>query len=120
MQRRSWSPILLAMAGALLSAACGRGGATGGSGAGANGSPGLPLQLVADVDLPGKPTRFDYQDIDAAHGHLVIAHMNDASVLVVNLSDGSVAKLLPDIPVARGVAVGDEAGRIFVTSSPAQ
>lgn len=26
---------------------------------------------VADVGLPGKATRFDYQDIDAAHGHLI-------------------------------------------------
>lgn len=79
-------------------------------------SPRLPLELVADVPLPGGATRFDYQDIDAAHGHLVLAHMNDASVLVLNLADGSVAKLLPGIPKARGVTVGG--GRIFVTSSP--
>jgi DNA-binding beta-propeller fold protein YncE len=91
---------------------------SGSSGAGGSTSASLPLVLVADVDLPGKATRFDYQDIDAARGHLVIAHMNDASVLVVNLSDGSLAKLLPNIPVARGVIVGDDVGRIFVTSSP--
>jgi YVTN family beta-propeller protein len=79
-------------------------------------SPNLPLTLVADVPLPGGSTRFDYQEIDAAHGHLVVAHMNDASVLVLNLADGSVAKLLPNIPTPRGVTSGD--GRIFVTSSP--
>lgn len=79
-------------------------------------SPKLPLSLVADVDLPGGSTRFDYQDLDAAQGHLVVAHMNDASVLVLDAKDGSVAKLLPNIPVPRGVAIGD--GRIFVTSSP--
>jgi YVTN family beta-propeller protein len=78
----------------------------------------LPLTLVADVGLPGGSTRFDYQEIDPAHGHLVVAHMNDASVLVLNLGDASVAKLLPNIPTPRGVAVGD--GRIFVTSSPSQ
>lgn len=44
--------------------------------------------------------------------------MNDASVVVVNLSDESVVKVLPNIPVARGVIVGDDVGRIFVTSSP--
>jgi YVTN family beta-propeller protein len=84
----------------------------------AAGSAGLPLVLVADVPLPGGPTRFDYQEIDSAQGHLIIAHMNDASVLVLNLTDGSVAKLLSGIPTPRGVAVGD--GRIFVTSSPSQ
>jgi DNA-binding beta-propeller fold protein YncE len=78
----------------------------------------LPLVLVADVDLPGKPVRFDYQDLDIAKGNLVIAHMNDASVVVVKSSDGSLVKLIPNIPTARGVAVASDVGRIFVTSSP--
>jgi DNA-binding beta-propeller fold protein YncE len=78
----------------------------------------LPLALVADVDLPGKAVRFDYQDIDAAKGHLVIAHMNDASVVVVSTRDGSLVKVLPGIPTPRGIVVADDVGRIFVTSSP--
>jgi DNA-binding beta-propeller fold protein YncE len=78
----------------------------------------LPLVLVADVALPGRAVRFDYQDLDAARGHLIIAHMNDASVVVVNTADGSVAKVLAGIPTPRGVAVADDVGRIFVTSSP--
>lgn len=79
-------------------------------------TPKLPLAVVADVELPGASNRFDYQDLDATEGHLVVAHMNDASVVVLNASDGSVAKLLPNIPTPRGVAIGD--GRIFVTSMP--
>src|SRR5690348_8713173 len=39
----------------------------------------LPLVVVSDVPLPGGSTRFDYQDIDPASGHLVTAHMNDGS-----------------------------------------
>ncbi len=78
----------------------------------------FPLVLVADVPLPGKAVRFDYQDIDAAKGHLVITHMNDASVVVVNTRDGSVVKVLASIPTARGVVVADDVGRIFVTSAP--
>lgn len=78
----------------------------------------LPLVLVADVPLTGAAVRFDYQDFDAAKGNLVIAHMNDASVVVVKTSDGSVVKTIPGIPKARGVAVGANVGRIFVTSSP--
>jgi DNA-binding beta-propeller fold protein YncE len=69
------------------------------------------------VALPGGSTRFDYQEIDPANGHLVVAHMNDASVLVLNLADASVAKLLPNIPTPRGVTSGD--GRIFITSTSA-
>jgi DNA-binding beta-propeller fold protein YncE len=86
--------------------------------AGAMTVPSLPLVIVDDVDLPGRPVRFDYQDLDVAKGHLVIAHMNDSSVVVVNTSDGGVVKVLLGIPTARGVVVADDVGRIFVTSSP--
>ncbi|MDB4934269.1 MAG: hypothetical protein JWP87_1241 [Labilithrix sp.] len=104
------------------------GGADAGGGGGSGNDPeagavaglGLPLVFVADVDLPGKSNRFDYQDIDVARGLLVIAHMNDAAVVVVDLKDGALKKLLPGIPTARGVVAADDVGRIFVTSSPNQ
>jgi DNA-binding beta-propeller fold protein YncE len=80
----------------------------------------LPLTLVSDVDLPGKANRFDYQDVDVAEGHLVLAHMNDASVVIVDRKDGAVVKVLPNIATPRGVIVADEAARIFVTSAPDQ
>ena len=59
---------------------------------GGTGAASLPLVLVADLNLPGASVRFDYQDLDVAKGHLVIAHMTDASVVIVNTSDGSVVK----------------------------
>jgi DNA-binding beta-propeller fold protein YncE len=80
----------------------------------------FPLAPVADVDLPGKAVRFDYQDIDAQRGLLVIAHMNDASVVVADVKDGSTKKVLPNVPTARGVICAPEIGRFFVTSSPNQ
>lgn len=80
----------------------------------------LPLVLVRDVDLPGGATRFDYQDVDRNRGQLVIAHMNDASVVIVGLDDGAVRKEIVDVPTARGVVLADEIARIFVTSSPDQ
>lgn len=83
-------------------------------------SPLFPLELVKDVELPGKPVRFDYQDVDVARQRLVIAHMNDASVVVVSLADGSTLKVVPNVPTARGVAIADSVGKIFVTSSPDQ
>jgi DNA-binding beta-propeller fold protein YncE len=81
-------------------------------------APWLPLVRVADVPLPGKPVRFDYQALDAARGNLIIAHMNGASVVVVKARDGSLVKVVPGIPTPRGVVVADNVGRIFVTSSP--
>jgi YVTN family beta-propeller protein len=109
--------IAVALSAAMLTA-CGGCSRSSAPAPGTSSSPNLPLALVADVELPGGSTRFDYQEIDAVKGHLVVAHMNDASVLVLNLGDASVAKLLPSIPTPRGVTSGD--GRIFVTSSPSQ
>jgi DNA-binding beta-propeller fold protein YncE len=87
----------------------------------ANGlSASLPLVVVAETPLPGGSTRFDYQDIDRDQGHLVIAHMNDGTVDVVNLSDGSIAKVIPNVPRARGIVVAADVGLFFVTSSPNQ
>ncbi len=86
------------------------------TGKGGSAPSGTLLTLVNDVPLPGGATRFDYQEIDTTNGQLVVTHMNDNAVLVLKLADGSVRKLLPNIPTPRGVAVGD--GKIFVTSTP--
>jgi DNA-binding beta-propeller fold protein YncE len=80
----------------------------------------LPLVLVADVPLPGRAVRFDYQDIDATKQRLFIAHMNDASVVVVSTVDGSLIKVISGIPTPRGVVVAEDAKRAFVTSSPSK
>ena len=89
---------------------------------GAESSPASPasqrLVLVADVPLPGRAVRFDYQDIDVANQRLFIAHMNDASVVVASTVDGKVVKVIDHVPTPRGVAVAESVKRVFVTSSP--
>jgi len=80
----------------------------------------LPLVLVAEVPLPGKAVRFDYQDIDPSTKRLFIAHMSDDAVVVVSAVDGSLLKVMPRIPTPRGVVVAADAKRVFVTSSPSQ
>jgi DNA-binding beta-propeller fold protein YncE len=112
-----WFRNRFALVVAALTAACGSHSASGGAD-GAVPSSGLPLTLVADVGLPGGATRFDYEEIDAAQGQLVVAHMNDNSVLILDVADGSVRKQLTGIPTPRGVAVADDVGIIFVTSTP--
>jgi DNA-binding beta-propeller fold protein YncE len=77
-----------------------------------------PLVPVADVDLPGAETRFDYQDIDVGHGYLILTHMGGDAVVVVQLADGSLVKRLTGIPTPRGVVVAESVGRIFVSSAP--
>ena len=86
------------------------------TGKGGSAPSGTLLTLVQDVPLPGGATRFDYQEIDSANGQLVVCHMDDNAVLVLDLATGAVKKLLPNIPTPRGVAIGD--GKIFVTSTP--
>lgn len=76
------------------------------------------LEQVADVPLPGAANRFDYEELDAENGRLVIAHMNDDSVDVVSLDDGSTLAEITGVPTARGVAIGSS--YIYVTSSPDQ
>jgi hypothetical protein len=80
----------------------------------------LPLVRTKDIELPGRATRFDYQAVDDAPHRLVVTHMNDGAVVIVNLDDETVLKELTGIPTARGVVVADEIGTIFVTSSPNQ
>jgi DNA-binding beta-propeller fold protein YncE len=80
----------------------------------------LPLALVTDVGLPGNPSRFDYQDLDPDRGHLVIAHMNDSEVLVVNLGDYSLAGRIPNIDTVRGVVVANPVNRIFASAMNGQ
>jgi DNA-binding beta-propeller fold protein YncE len=76
----------------------------------------MSLMQVADVALPGNASRFDYQDLDAQRGHLIVAHMGDSEVLVLNVSDGSVAKRVPGIATVRGVVAAPDANRIFATA----
>jgi hypothetical protein len=108
------------MIGGVSLASLGCGGSTGGvcEGTAASGKSCLPLALVADVDLPGSAARFDYQDIDAARGNLIIAHMDNASVIAFDMKGEAVVKVVPNIPTPRGVIVGDDVGRIFVSSTP--
>jgi YVTN family beta-propeller protein len=80
----------------------------------------FPLMVVGDAPLPGAANRFDYQEVDSSAQLLIVAHMNDDSVVVLRLADARVVKLLAHIPTPRGIALSNEAGRLFVTSSPAQ
>jgi len=77
----------------------------------------LPLRRVADVRLPGGPTRFDYQSVDAAAHLLYIAHLGDSTVLVVDLEKLRTVATIRDIADAHGVLAVPDLGRVFATAT---
>jgi len=77
----------------------------------------LPLNLVADVPLPGHPSRFDYQALDAAHRRLYIAHLGDSSLLAFDLDGQRVIQEVPGLPSVHGVAFAPDRHLVFATAT---
>lgn len=78
-------------------------------------SPGF-LRPVADLPLPGRPTRFDYQSLDPAAKRLYVAHWGDGEVVVVDLQARRVAGTVPGFPHNTGVLAVPEANRVFASA----
>ena len=71
--------------------------------------PPLPLSFVADLPLPGDPSRFDYQSVDAVNRRLFIAHLGDSSLVVFDLDAQRVIHEVARLPSVHGVvAVPDQ------------
>jgi DNA-binding beta-propeller fold protein YncE len=79
------------------------------------GSAALPLELVEDVALPGGPTRFDYQWVDAASRRLYIAHLGASSLIVFDLGSHQVLREIADLPSVHGVVAAPERHLVFAT-----
>jgi hypothetical protein len=77
----------------------------------------LPLRLVADLPLPGHPSRFDYQAVDPAARRLYIAHLGDSSLIVFDLDGQRVLQEVSDLPSVHGVVAAPEAHRVFATAT---
>lgn len=65
----------------------------------------LPLAHVADVPLPGNPTRLDYQSLDPQRHLLFIAHLGDSSVIVVDTRTRRVTGTIAGVSDVHGVLV---------------
>jgi hypothetical protein len=72
---------------------------------------------VADVPLPGRATRFDYQWVDAAHRRLYIAHLGDSSLLVFDLDAQRVVQEVPQLPSVHGVVAAPDQHLILATAT---
>jgi hypothetical protein len=77
----------------------------------------LPLRQVADIPLPGKAVRFDYQTLDASHGRLYIAHMNADQLVVFDTKKREVVANLDGFPSVHGVRAVPELGKVYASAT---
>ncbi len=75
------------------------------------------LKATADIRLPGRTTRYDYQSIDEQRRLLFIAHLGDNAVTVFDLKSQKVIKDITGIPSPHGILAVPEAGRVFVSAT---
>ncbi|BBQ03412.1 hypothetical protein BSFA1_85400 (plasmid) [Burkholderia sp. SFA1] len=77
----------------------------------------LPLDHVADVPLPGRATRFDYESGDPARNLLFVAHLGDGEVVAFDMSAGRVVATIPEVAEVHGVLVVPELARVFASAT---
>jgi hypothetical protein len=91
-----------------------------GARSGAQFSPTAPRwRVVADVRLPGKPLRFDYQSLDASTGWLWIAHMGAGEILAFDVKRRRVVARVRDMPGVTGIRAVPALHRVFASLSGA-
>jgi DNA-binding beta-propeller fold protein YncE len=77
------------------------------------------LRLVADVPLPGSPSRFDYQSLDPTTGRLYIAHMGAGELIAFDTRTRQVVGRASGLPKATGVLVVPSRDRVYVSAAGA-
>src|SRR4029077_12322742 len=75
------------------------------------------LRQVADIPLPGKAVRFDYQTMDASHGRLYIAHMTADQLVVFDTKKREVVANLDGYPSVNGVWAVPELGKVYASAT---
>src|SRR5438552_2658184 len=73
------------------------------------------VHAVADIALPGRAVRFDYQTQDLRTGRLYISHMNDAHVLVFDTRTRQVVGSVSGTPGVTGVWVVPELKKLYAS-----
>lgn len=73
------------------------------------------LTTVADIPLPGRASRFDYQSFDAKTKTLYFAHMGDGELIAFDTKNRKMLADLPGFPTVTGVLVVPELHRVFAS-----
>src|SRR5262249_17515382 len=76
-----------------------------------------PLELVADIPLPGPAVRFDYQSMDASAGRLYISHMTANQLVVFDVKRWEIVASLDGFPSVQGVWAVPDLGKVFASST---
>ena len=77
----------------------------------------LPLTPVADVPLPGRASRFDYQTVDPVNDRLYLTHLGDSSLVVFDLAGQRVIQEVAGLPSVHGVVAAPEQHLLFATAT---
>ncbi|MDH6153703.1 MULTISPECIES: YncE family protein [Paraburkholderia] len=85
--------------------------------AGEEGAHGLPLTHVADIPLPGRATRLDYESYDPARHLLFIAHLGDGEVIAFDVGASRVIARIAGVSSVHGVLAIPELSRVFASAS---
>jgi DNA-binding beta-propeller fold protein YncE len=75
----------------------------------------VPLKEVADIPLPGRAVRFDYQSLDPSQGRLYISHMNANQLVVFDTNKREVVANLDGFSRVHGVWAVPELGRVYAS-----
>lgn len=78
---------------------------------------GSVLVAVADVPLPGRTTRLDYESLDPGRHLLFIAHLGDSAVIVFDTKEQRILKEIPAISQVHGVLAIPELGRVYASAT---
>lgn len=78
---------------------------------------GAVLVSVADVPLPGRTTRLDYESLDPDRHLLFIAHLGDSAVVVFDTKEQRVVMQVPAISQVHGVLAIPELGRVYASAT---
>ncbi|MEX3634655.1 hypothetical protein [Paraburkholderia sp. BR14320] len=77
----------------------------------------LPLTHVADIPLPGRATRLDYESYDPDRHLLFIAHLGDGEVIVVDVNASRVVARIPDVSSVHGVLAIPGMSRVYASAT---
>lgn len=75
------------------------------------------LQVVKDYPLPGRSTRWDYMSFNPGRSQMVIAHLGDSAVVVVDTKTKAVIGTVDHISDVHGVLVIPELDRIYASAT---
>ena len=76
-----------------------------------------PLGRVADIALPGYPTRLDYQSVDERRHLLFIAHLGDSDVVVVDTHRRRVVATVQNVSAVHGVLAVPQLDTVYASAT---